>query len=696
MIAGDNATIRRRGDATSERYRALPGTVLYGEDIDAGTDGVLLVTGSAKNAPDGQAAREIKLLDHEDFPTAGTFGDDVIAGGADNDELFGQLGDDVIQGDGSAFNGAGASRLRDGNGTIIGDLNLTASQEAIGDGDDYVEGGGGDDVIFGNLGQDDLIGGSSTHFMGLDPTEDLRPDGADIIFFGGAGLRIGRHDEVDVLDDLFAERHARDADTIVGDNGNIFRIVGTNGVDGGSFLSFSYDDDGNTTVIVRGVELVDYTPGGFDRFPGLDPLAENGAADEVHGESGDDVVYGQIGNNVLFGDAGDDDLIGGYGHDWISGGTGQDGALGDDGRIYTSRNGTAETLYGIAAIPAASLDLEISTPGNVQVATINVSATLKKTVNLTPFNLTDDALGMDDPLNDPTNADDIIFGGLGSDFLHGGAGDDAISGAEALSGADPASEGHIQLYDGAGNPTGLLRSDFARPNNPGGALNFSVEREGEFAQYDEFDPLAKILLDDGGVAKEFFLNFVADDGGTPIVHADASNDGEDVLFGDLGNDWIVGGTGRDTLWGGWGNDLLNADDVLETNGGLNDVPETDVDFEDRAFGGAGLDVLIANTGGDRLIDWVGEFNSFLVPFAPFGLFTVSRMVPPALFDFLYDLSESQGADPTRASDTGNDAARNGELGLVTQKDDAWQDQTGGPRDPQPGNIPGGPRDVLLT
>ena len=39
----------------------------------------------------------------------------------------------------------------------------------------------------------------------------------------------------------------------------------------------------------------------------------------------------------------------------------------------------------------------------------------------------------------------------------------------------------------------------------------------------------------------------------------------------------------------------------------------------------------------------------------------------------------------------------GEMGLVTQKDHGlWQDQTGGPTDPQPGNIPGGARDVLRT
>ena len=134
----------------------------------------------------------------------------------------------------------------------------------------------------------------------------------------------------------------------------------------------------------------------------------------------------------------------------------------------------------------------------------------------------------------------------------------------------------------------------------------------------------------------------------------------------------------------------------------NDTPDTHPFYADRAYGGAGLDVLIANTGADRLIDWVGEFNSYIVPFAPFGIATVSRQVPPWLFEFLYALSASQGADPTRDEDQ-NAAdpdlkARNGEpygeLGLITQKDHGlWQDQTGGPSDPQPGNIPGGARDV---
>jgi hypothetical protein len=198
----------------------------------------------------------------------------------------------------------------------------------------------------------------------------------------------------------------------------------------------------------------------------------------------------------------------------------------------------------------------------------------------------------------------------------------------------------------------------------------------------------------------FFLNWSTTEGVDQMstTWGTKKSDGDDVMFGDLGNDWIVGGTGRDTMWGGWGNDLMNADDDLDGQGGLNDAPDTHPSYEDRAFGGAGRDVLIGNTGGDRLIDWIGEFNSYIVPFAPFGEFTVSRTVMPQLYEFLYELSEAQGADGSRAADTNNDVERNGEpdgeIGLITQKDTVWQDQSGAPDDPQPGNIPGGPRDVL--
>lgn len=658
LIFGDKALLVRNagsGDAIDPRFRALSSTAIYDASGLAQVSGEFSPT--MQPVPGGRPAWGDWTITLDPSLNAAQFGNDYLAGGAGNDEIFGQLGNDTIQGDGSI-----ASRVDSDPATlpvsaarVNGLLQVVPSFESPTDGDDYIEGNGGDDVIFGNLGQDDIIGGSSSLFS-LN-TAGLRADGADLIF-GGAGTDITRNN----MGDETAPGHARDADMILGDNGNIYRLVSVNGTS--SYRTFNYDIYNTLKIIPRAAQLLDYTPGGIDHSAAA--ANDIGAADEIHGESGDDFLYGQKGNDVLFGEAQDDDLIGGYGHDWISGGTGQDGVLGDDGRIFTSRHGTGEPLYGIAA----TTQVFMSTPGNAQQATINVTGELKKSVDLTPYNPDP----MEYELFDPSQADDIIYGGLGGDFLHGESGDDGISAAEALP----------QYYD--------------RPGNPGDSLAYN-ETTGEFALYDEYFPRTKISYADGA---PFFLNFDPTEGPaiTSPTWGTVNTDGDDKIFGDLGHDWLVGGTGRDNLYGGWGDDLLNVDDNLDTSGGLNNAPDTHPSYEDRAYGGAGRDRLIANTGGDRLIDWAGEFNSYLVPFAPFGMATVSRALQPQLAEFLYQLSASDGADPTRAADEGSDPARNGEpfgeLGVMRQQDFAWRDQTGGPDDPQPGNIPGGPRDVLRS
>jgi Ca2+-binding RTX toxin-like protein len=703
LIFGDSVALdRTTGDqGKNARFEALSGSQIY--STASGTAGNAQVDGKSQSDPTGTPAWEtfnITLLDHsatvQDNPQ-NRFGNDYIAGGADNDQIFGELGNDTIQGDGSidfvsalyrvdpatgayvAVTGSvpadipggtdvGAWRSKVADPLYNSLLYVRGSSEASTDGDDYIEGGGGDDVVFGNLGQDDILGGSSSLFS-LD-TPAKRPDGSDLIF-GGAGVDISRNNIGDAKEDPIthvittdATGHARDADTIIGDNGNIYRLVGTNGT-AGAYLGFNYDNYGPLKIVARATTLIDYTPGGPDYKASAS--ADIGAADEIHGESGDDFIYGGKGSDVIFGEGQDDDIIGGYGNDRISGGTGQDGVIGDDGRIFTSRNGTAEPLYGIVATTQGF----VSTPGNVQQADLNVTGELKKAVDLSPFSQDPNWQATADEFNGVSKhtSDDIIYGGLGSDWLHGGSGDDALSGAEALA------------------------SFYARPANAGNVLGYDPQST-EFAAYDEFNPRTKIA--------GFLLNFDEAEGVvvTSQTYGTVRSDGDDKIFGDNSNDWLVGGTGRDDLYGGWGDDLLNADDNQNTTGGTNDAPDTHPSYEDRAYGGAGRDVLIGNTGGDRLIDWVGEFNSFIVPFAPFGLGTVSRALQPQIAEFLYALSASDGADFTRAADTGADPVRNGEpfgeLGAVRQQDQAWHDQTGGPRDPQAGNLPGGPRDVLRS
>jgi len=705
VICGDNAEVLRAGSPLSPRF-AEPLGPIYDPDDEVQLSPVMLPD------PVGTEVRQITLLDHtlsvqEGMPLL--YGDDYIAGGADDDHIFGQLGGDIIQGDGTIDEVVWAERIE-------GDLIIDPSYEGSYDGDDYIEGNGGDDVVFGNLGQDDIVGGNSAMYSLSDPGDPagdkaLRPDGSDLLF-GGCGTAIDRNDlgDAEMVDYQIvtaANGHAFDADVIVGDNANIYRLVSVYASGGDpetGFLWFNYDkedpdrqdttpdlDFGDRWIIPRAVELIDYTTGGVDHYPTMaDVEGDLGAADEIHGEAGDDLIYGMVGDDVLFGEGQDDDLVGGYGNDWISGGTGQDGVLGDDGRIYTSRNGVAEPLHGIGPL-TGELDLYIYSPGKIQESTINVTGELKKTVNITPFKLGDPE-AWDYAEQDPLLADDIIYGGWGGDFLHGCAGDDAVSGAEAL-----------PMY-------------YEMPYNPGDVLKFGVYRGGEFGTYDEYDPWAKVMWDpvsgefvtEGG--EQFLLNFdrsegPADEHSAGTAYGPYPTDGDDRIFGDLGNDWLVGGSGRDHLYGGYGYDLLNADDdhdsTLGTGDDLaNNVPDTHPSYEDIVYGGAGRDVLIANTGGDRLIDWAGEFNSYLVPFAPFGMATVSRALQPGLMEYLYDLSASDGADPTRAADTGADPDRNGEpegeLGLVKQSDFEWQDQTGAPDDPQPGNVKGGKRDVLRS
>src|SRR5439155_7700084 len=153
----------------------------------------------------------------------------------------------------------------------------------------------------------------------------------------------------------------------------------------------AYENRGTLRIVPRAVKLLDYTPGGPDYAGQAGPLVTGdiGAADELHGEAGDDFVYGGAGNDVLYGDGQNDSLIGGYGNDWISGGAGDDGILGDDGRIFAMRVGTAEPLYGLGALPdsADGLNTEISIMGGGEDVVVNFPGRLTYVADLTPDNL---------------------------------------------------------------------------------------------------------------------------------------------------------------------------------------------------------------------------------------------------------------------------------------------------------------------
>ncbi len=278
-------------------------------------------------------------------------------------------------------------------------------------------------------------------------------------------------------------------------------------------------------------------------------------------------------------------------------------------------------------------------------------------------------------------SNDVIYGGLGNDFLHGGVGDDAISGAEALQ----------RYYDDGRDPLGVLAS---LGYTLGNVLGLQPGDHDVPPVSTRTTRSAKIMIAPG---IDFLLNFDVDarlrlDSPTvPVV-----DDGKDVLFGDVGNDWLVGGTNEDHLCGGYGDDLLQADDNLDTTLGTADPTANNTEdgrtvgptFADFVFGGAGRDVLYANSYSDRLFDWSGEFNTYVIAYNPFGNPAINRAGNPSADELLYALSKSDGSDPTRGTDA-RQGEPYGEIGLLDPGDADIGDQKGGSRDPQ--NIKGAGR-----
>jgi Ca2+-binding RTX toxin-like protein len=799
LIFGDNAELDRRetqGDFVNPRFRALTGKEIY--DTGENRAGDLLIDRTDHFAdpdwadePPVWADLVITIHDGLSVPAgqdaAATQGDNYIAGGAGSDMIFGQRGEDTIQGDGSIFwdvwQGHGEPEREhlggwvpiaglDPNDPNRSDfdrhdfalltrlterpdepMHLPRSFESADDGDDYIEAGAGNDVVFGNLGQNDIIGGSSNQF-GLTEHWQRDSSGANIIF-GGAGTRIDRndlgYDEGDGGLVSFEDRHARNASVILGDNGNIFRLVELDADNGSVSLHFNYDrarygdpteDPPEDALLIkaRGVDLLDYKRWELAQaaagitVPGhLGFVAEIGEGDLIHGESGDDVIFGMGGDNVIFGHAGDDLIVGGFGNNWISGGTGDDGILGDDGLILISRNNPVwgEPLYGI--LPAVQKDI-ITSSGQFN-ERINVEGAIKHTARLFGFAY-------------ETGGNDIIYGGLGNDSIHAGAGDDAISGAEALPDYFSGELNWLmKLTQNPDNEEGLAPEAWfyqIAPYNPGNVLQASSVAGQWFRLYNPTDPLRLMLIDEqGNLATEaefhytgplpdaddpfnfdlsqliwhkpgapdarlydFFLNFDPTEGERDTrfpedlqrVPEGIPSDGDDVIFGNLGNNWIVGGSGRDHIWGGWGDSVLNADDNHHTTlfGAdpiANDREDPYQAYADIVFGGAGRDVLIGNTGADRLIDWLGEFNTYVVPFNPAGGHHIWRLAPsPGLLDFLLTLSKADGADQLLGLERGGDPDRQGEpmgeIALVTREDNAWSEQRGQPAKPFPKMYPG--------
>ncbi|MFM5239961.1 VWA domain-containing protein, partial [Aeromonas veronii] len=176
---------------------------------------------------------------------------------------------------------------------------------------------------------------------------------------------------------------------------------------------------------------------------------------------------------------------------------------------------------------------------------------------------------------------------VGSDVLHGGAGNDILFG-------DAINTDHLP-WGTAGNPA--KPADWVNGKGLDGLTQFLTLKNGYAPSSLELYEYIK------GNAKS--LDVAGDTrGGNDKLHGGLGDDilfgqgGDDELYGDDGNDILYGGTGNDKLDGGAGNDILI--------GGLGN---------DILTGGDGADIFVWNKGdtesGKLMVDTVTDFNPSL-------------------------------------------------------------------------------------
>ncbi len=547
---------------------------------DAGNDTIL---GDNATLTGGATLRLLDVATLTNTPASGAFGDDHLAGGADNDTIYAQGGNDRVFG---------------------------------GDGTDAIEGNNGNDCLMGGGGQDNVIGGGSAN-DGVISTTSIGNgllDGRDTIHGDGS--------EPTTPADLAActpsSSAGGGADVIAGDNARVLLTGATNAFDG---------------ALTRTTRLFDVeTPASPANVTVHDP-------DTVFAGDGNDFVYGQGDNDTLNGDAGDDAIEGNAGADTINGGAGQDDIVG--GNAVSGQSDGADTIHGNEHADVVLADNGVITRalnGNGTWRTLgdqngNQNAEFQVTViRSTSIQTTPEVAG--------AFGDDTVFGDAGADEIIGQQGNDTIQGNDG-SDAIVGDLGRITttLENGARATTSSANAPFlTSPIYVKGTLT----RQVQLFSFVLGDGAAgnDVLL--GGADSDS----IHGGAGVDMINGNAGDDylfggdGDDVMWGGPGNDDAFGGNGADHMdvvprptdpaaWHTYGDvDHLQGLDLLY--GGW-DQDTLQADFQQNGPGIA-----------DRLVDWAGQYNTYFICHGG-GAGTVIRSPDPSTILYLQNVAEARGA-----------------------------------------------------
>jgi Ca2+-binding RTX toxin-like protein len=564
------------GDAGSDNVIGGSSTAGAADDGDAlfGNAGIDFIVGdnaalvrtTDTDPNDGAQVRTVTLHDIG-AGDAAVAGPDVIAGGDDNDRIWGQgendeiaggLGRDLIQGnaDTDTINGD------DGSDLILGGSNGLDDPDA----GDVINGGPGNDVVLGDNGAIAWDGSVTPGVTAL-----ATAFGDDVIHGDGG------------YDQLYGELGA---DDVFGDAGPDYLI--------GDLATISPTAGAATPTFPGGavrndVVLVEPDNGGADELYGgdADDHAYGGAADDtIEGNLGDDHLEGNGGRDTMFGfnatlddgtaqqsDVDDllalgvgtdqDDLIGGsssvhplavrsdVGEHTMAGNAAQDVLIGDNGEIVRG-----ETADGSAWLP------DPITGGVARTVTLNDRE--KTGAALVAVSGGDRILG--NAGNDRAygqGGDDLVKGNADEDFLEGnqdsdwvegnGGEDDLLGGSSALSAAGVGDPDGADVLQGGADADVLLGDN--------GIISRVEADPGPPYQY-----VTRQL----GVARQRFIRLhdLADPPAAANFGADSITGGEgiDVAFGQDGGDFVTGGAGEDYLEGNGAKDRLGGDRTLAALG----------------------------------------------------------------------------------------------------------------------------------
>ena len=374
-------------------------------------------------------------------------------------------------------------------------------------GSDTLDGGAGDDTLDGGLGADLMIGGAGNDTYVVDNAGDVVVEaaggGIDTIqvAFSYSLKALPNVENLTLVNPAVMSAagvmYAIGNDSnnyITGNDGNniLFGGLGDDTLDGGNGVDTLVGGLGNDTYIVNSSSdvvqecvgegtdtILAYLSYSLARLPNVEnltlmnPIVTSAPKDfTATGNASDNVITGNDGNNVLDGGAGNDTLIGGAGNDiyYVDN-------VGDQVVEAPGSAGGIDTVYSSISITKLY--------DNVEKLTLTGADNLNATGN---------------------DADNVIYGNRGNNYLSGGGGNDIIRGYNLFT---------ISNYKAL---TGDHTLDVVNDNSTAGN-----------------DTL------DGGAGNDSLQG----------------GDGNDLLLGGAGDDTLWGGLGDDTLDGGAGNDLLD-------------------------------------------------------------------------------------------------------------------------------------------